>query len=88
MTGWTKRWHDAKTDDVPAMDEIAAWLAAGLPRDPDDRVRAAATVVHNDFKYDNLVLDEADPTRILAVLDWEMATVGDPLTDLGTALCY
>jgi aminoglycoside phosphotransferase (APT) family kinase protein len=88
VTGWTKRWHDAKTDDVPAMDEIAAWLAAGLPQASDDQVRAAATVVHNDFKYDNLVLDEGDPTWIKAVLDWEMATVGDPLTDLGTALCY
>jgi aminoglycoside phosphotransferase (APT) family kinase protein len=88
VTGWTKRWHDAKTDDIPEMDDVARWLDANLPTGDPDEVRRAATVVHNDFKFDNLVLDEEDPTRIVAVLDWEMATVGDPLTDLGTALCY
>jgi aminoglycoside phosphotransferase (APT) family kinase protein len=88
VTGWTKRWHDAKTDDVPDMDDLARWLDQHLPSAEPDEVRRAATVVHNDFKYDNLILDDADPTRIVAVLDWEMATVGDPLTDLGTALCY
>jgi aminoglycoside phosphotransferase (APT) family kinase protein len=82
VTGWSKRYLDAQTDDVPEMTEVAAWLAAHRPASP------RATVIHNDFKYDNLVLDPADPTRVVGVLDWEMATVGDPLMDLGTVLCY
>jgi aminoglycoside phosphotransferase (APT) family kinase protein len=82
VTGWTKRWHDSKTDDVPHVDEIAAWLAARIP------VERGAAIIHNDYKYDNIVLDPADPTRIIGVLDWEMATIGDPLMDLGTALGY
>jgi len=82
VTGWTKRWHDAKTDDVPHVDEIAAWLAARIPAE------RGACIIHNDYKYDNLVLDPEDPTRIVGVLDWEMSTVGDPLMDLGTALGY
>jgi aminoglycoside phosphotransferase (APT) family kinase protein len=80
--GWTKRWQAARTDDVPAMDRVAAWLAAHQP------VEWGHALVHNDFKYDNLVLDPADPARIVAVLDWEMATLGDPLLDLGTSLGY
>jgi aminoglycoside phosphotransferase (APT) family kinase protein len=80
--GWTRRWKDAQTDDVPDVDAVATWLAARIP------VESAAALIHNDFKYDNLVLDAAGPTRILAVLDWEMATLGDPLMDLGTALSY
>jgi aminoglycoside phosphotransferase (APT) family kinase protein len=70
------------TDEVPEMDEAAAWLAANLPAE------AAPAVIHNDFKYDNLVLDPADLTRVRAVLDWEMATLGDPLMDLGSTLAY
>jgi aminoglycoside phosphotransferase (APT) family kinase protein len=82
VTGWTKRWHDSKTEDVPHVDEIAAWLAARIPTE------SGAAIIHNDYKYDNIVLDPADPTRILGVLDWEMATIGDPLMDLGTAISY
>jgi aminoglycoside phosphotransferase (APT) family kinase protein len=82
VEGWTKRYADAKTDDWPAMDEVAAWLAKELPPSPP------ATVIHNDYKFDNLILDPADLSKIVAILDWEMATVGDPLADLGTALCY
>ncbi len=82
VEGWTERWERARTEAVPALDELAAWLAAHQPSE------AGACLVHNDYKYDNLVLDPADPTRIVAVLDWEMATVGDPLLDLGTALGY
>jgi aminoglycoside phosphotransferase (APT) family kinase protein len=85
VTGWIKRYHAARTDDVPALERAIAWLesrvAAGLPDH-------GPTLVHNDFKFDNLVLDAADPSRILAVLDWEMATIGDPLLDLGTTLGY
>lgn len=82
VEGWTERWERARTDAVPAMDALAAWLAAHQPGE------SGACLVHNDYKYDNLVLDPADPTRIRAVLDWEMATVGDPLLDVGTALGY
>jgi aminoglycoside phosphotransferase (APT) family kinase protein len=82
VEGWTERWQRARTDDVPAMEALASWLDAHQPEE------SGACLVHNDYKYDNLVLDPADPTRIVAVLDWEMATVGDPLLDVGTALGY
>jgi aminoglycoside phosphotransferase (APT) family kinase protein len=82
VEGWTERWRKAMTDEVPEMDEVAAWLAAHLPAE------GAPAVIHNDFKYDNLVLDPADLTRVQAVLDWEMATLGDPLMDLGSTLAY
>ena len=82
VEGWTKRWHDAKTDELPQVDEIAAWLAARIPA-----ASPAATLIHNDYKFDNLVLDES-MTRVIGILDWEMATIGDPLMDLGTALGY
>ncbi len=82
VAGWTKRWAAARTSDVPDVERAAAWLAE---RQPPER---GASLIHNDFKYDNLVLDPADPGRIVAVLDWEMATVGDPLMDLGTTLGY
>jgi aminoglycoside phosphotransferase (APT) family kinase protein len=88
VTGWSKRYQAARTDDIPDMERVAGWLAANLPPGEPAEVRRAATIVHNDFKYDNLVLAEDDLTRPIAILDWEMATVGDPLTDLGTALCY
>jgi aminoglycoside phosphotransferase (APT) family kinase protein len=82
VEGWTERWRKAMTDEVPEMDEAAAWLAAHLPAE------GAPAIIHNDFKYDNLVLDPADLTRVRAVLDWEMATLGDPLMDLGSTLAY
>lgn len=83
--GWTERWRRARTDEVPDLDRAAEWLSMHLP--PAGRLGEAA-LIHNDFKYDNLVLDPADLTRIVAVLDWEMATVADPLMDLGTSLGY
>lgn len=82
VSGWSKRYRDAQTDEVQAIDEVMTWLAAHLPPSPP------ATLIHNDYKLDNLVLDPHQPTRIIGVLDWEMATLGDPLMDLGTALCY
>ncbi|MFH2004992.1 MAG: phosphotransferase family protein [bacterium] len=82
VTGWTKRYFDAKTDEVPAVEEAASWLADHLPPDQP------GALIHGDYKYDNLVLDPRRLTRIVAVLDWEMATVGDPLMDLGTTLGY
>lgn len=84
--GWIRRYRAARTDDVPEVEETAAWLAENLP--PEDPSGARAGLLHNDFKYDNLVLAPDDLTRVLAVLDWEMATVGDPWMDLGSSLAY
>ncbi len=82
VSGWTRRYRDAQTDDVPGLDRAADWLAANRPAE------SGAALIHNDYKFDNLVLDPDDPGRIVAVLDWEMATIGDPLMDLGTTLGY
>ena len=82
VQGWTKRWLAARTDDVPDMEQVAAWLDARRPPARD------VTLVHNDFKFDNLVLDRATMRRVRAILDWEMATIGEPLMDLGTSLAY
>ena len=69
-------------EELAFRNEVRDWLAANLP------TSGPPTLIHNDFKYDNLVLDPDDLTRVRGVLDWEMATIGDPLMDLGTALCY
>jgi aminoglycoside phosphotransferase (APT) family kinase protein len=82
VEGWIGRYEKSKTDNVPDMDTAAAWMRGHLPP------QQPGTLIHNDYKYDNLVLDPADLTHIRAVLDWEMATLGDPLSDLGTALAY
>jgi aminoglycoside phosphotransferase (APT) family kinase protein len=82
VTGWTRRYRDAQTDDVPALERAADWLVANRPGE------SGAALIHNDYKFDNLVLDPGDLTRVVAVLDWEMATLGDPLMDLGTTLGY
>jgi aminoglycoside phosphotransferase (APT) family kinase protein len=82
VTGWTQRYFNAKTDEIPGVEAAAAWLARHLPSE------SSAAVVHNDYKYDNVVLDSNDLSRVTSVLDWEMATVGDPLMDLGTFIGY
>lgn len=82
ISGWTDRYAKAKTDDIPSIERAAAWLQAEQP------ATSRPALIHNDYKYDNLVLDPADLTHVLAVLDWEMATIGDPLMDLGTTLGY
>jgi aminoglycoside phosphotransferase (APT) family kinase protein len=82
VTGWASRYEQARTDDVPSMERLAVRLAGQMPPE------SGAAIIHNDYKYDNLILDAADPTRIVAVLDWEMATIGDPLMDLGATLGY
>jgi aminoglycoside phosphotransferase (APT) family kinase protein len=82
VSGWTERYARARTDDVPDMDRLAGWLAANLPPD------GPGAIIHNDLKYDNVVLDPAEPTKVRAVLDWEMATLGDPISDLGMTLAY
>jgi aminoglycoside phosphotransferase (APT) family kinase protein len=82
VEGWIGRYEKSRTDEVADMDEAARWMRANMP--PDN----PPAFIHNDYKYDNLVLDPAQPEKIIAVLDWEMATVGDPLMDLGTSLAY
>jgi aminoglycoside phosphotransferase (APT) family kinase protein len=82
VTGWIKRYADSRTDDIPMVDQIAAWLTANMPEE------SSAALIHNDYKLDNVVLDPNDLTKIIGVLDWEMTTLGDPLMDLGTALAY
>lgn len=82
VTGWARRYEGSKTDDLPVVEQVAAWLAAHVPPE------VGATLIHNDYKLDNVVLDPTDPTRIIGVLDWEMSTLGDPLMDLGTTLSY
>ena len=82
VRGWTERYAGSRTDELPVVERVAAWLAAHLPPSP------APALIHNDYKYDNIVLDPSDLTRVAGVLDWEMATVGDPLMDLGTSLAY
>lgn len=82
VRGWTGRYAGSRTDELPVVERVAAWLVGHIPSSPPP------ALIHNDFKYDNIVLDPADLTRIAGVLDWEMATVGDPLMDLGTSLAY
>jgi aminoglycoside phosphotransferase (APT) family kinase protein len=82
VRGWTERYHGSRTDDIPSVLRAADWLAANIP------VSGPPALIHNDYKFDNMVLDPDDVTRIIGVLDWEMATVGDPLMDLGTSLSY
>lgn len=82
VKGWSERWERARTEPSPEMDRVMVWLAATIPPS------GPPTLVHNDFKLDNVMLDPSNPDRIEAVLDWEMTTVGDPLSDLGLTLCY
>lgn len=82
VDGWSRRYRDAKTWNVPGFERVMAWLQERRPAD------VATCVIHNDFRLDNVVLDAADPMRVVGVLDWEMATLGDPLMDLGGALAY
>jgi aminoglycoside phosphotransferase (APT) family kinase protein len=88
VRGWTDRWHRAKTTELPEVDVVIRWLNERIPPDPDPGSKFPPTLVHNDFKLDNVMLDPENPARVVAVLDWEMCTVGDPLVDLGILLCY
>jgi aminoglycoside phosphotransferase (APT) family kinase protein len=80
--GWIARYAKAATEEIPAMAFLADWMMEHLPEEP------APSFIHNDYKYDNLILDPEDPGTIRAVLDWEMATVGNPLMDIGLSLVY
>ena len=81
VEGWSKRYRNALTDDVPTAEKLMAWLSANQPNDID------SCIIHGDWRIDNVVFD-LENSRIKGVLDWELATVGDPLMDLGSALAY
>jgi aminoglycoside phosphotransferase (APT) family kinase protein len=82
VRGWTERYHGAKTHEFAGIEKIFSWMKENMPESSD------AALIHNDYKYDNIVLDASDVTKIAGVLDWEMCTIGDPLSDLGGALAY
>jgi aminoglycoside phosphotransferase (APT) family kinase protein len=81
VEGWSKRYRNALTDDVPDGEDVMRWLAANKPED------VGSCIIHGDWRIDNMVFD-LDQKRLVGVLDWELATVGDPLMDLGSALAY
>jgi aminoglycoside phosphotransferase (APT) family kinase protein len=83
VRGWTERWQRSKIDPLPEMETLGEWLLAKLPPDPE-----RPTVVHGDFKLDNVMLDATDLGHPIAVFDWEMSALGDPLIDLGIFLAY
>ena len=80
--GWSKRYRNAKTWNVPSANSVIKWLAENIPENE------TICLTHNDYRLDNLVLNPQDPTQIIGVLDWELATLGDPLMDLGNMLAY
>ena len=82
VSGWDKRYVKAKTPNVPSFAVVRQWLANHTPKDSN------TCVIHNDWRFDNVILAADDPTQVIGVLDWEMATLGDPLMDLGSALAY
>ncbi|CAN5348891.1 phosphotransferase family protein [soil metagenome] len=82
VEGWSRRYFNAKTDVHPELEQAITWLNDNIP------VETGASIIHNDYKFDNVMLDPEDLRRVVGVLDWEMATVGDPLMDLGTTLGY
>lgn len=83
VEGWSRRYRDARTPDVPDFEDVMAWLDR---QQPPDTPRPG--IIHNDYKFDNMVLNPEDPTAIIGILDWEMATIGDPLMDLGASISY
>jgi aminoglycoside phosphotransferase (APT) family kinase protein len=82
VKGWTERYYGSKTHEHTEVERLLEWMAAHKPES------GAPSLIHNDYKFDNTVLDPHDVTRIVGLLDWEMCTIGDPLSDLGTLLAY
>jgi len=82
VRGWIERYYGSKTHDYPEVEKISAWMQQCIPS------TSVVSLIHNDYKYDNVVLDSSDVTSIIGVLDWEMCTIGDAVSDLGTALAY
>jgi aminoglycoside phosphotransferase (APT) family kinase protein len=83
VEGWSGRYRSARTEDAPDFESVMAWLHDKMPGESPQ-----ASVIHNDYRFDNVVLDPLNPLKIIGVLDWEMATIGDPLMDLGGAMAY
>jgi aminoglycoside phosphotransferase (APT) family kinase protein len=83
ISGWSDRYEKALTPDAPLWTEVKAWLNAKMPAD-----HPRASIVHNDYRFDNVLLDPNNPQQIIGVLDWELTTLGDPLMDLGNSLAY
>jgi aminoglycoside phosphotransferase (APT) family kinase protein len=83
VDGWSGRYRDAKTPDVPDFEKVLEWLSEKTPGES-----GIVGIIHNDYKFDNTVLSLTDSTKIIGILDWEMATLGDPLMDLGSSLAY
>ncbi|MGX1126998.1 phosphotransferase family protein [Pseudomonas sp. HLS-6 TE3448] len=83
IEGWSSRYEKALTPDAPRWEAVVAWLREKMPAD-----HARPGIIHNDYRFDNVILDAANPMRIIGVLDWEMTTLGDPLMDLGNTLAY
>jgi aminoglycoside phosphotransferase (APT) family kinase protein len=82
INGWSDRYIKAKTDDVTDFQVVMDWLQSNMPQD------VGQCLIHNDFRFDNVVLETENPLNVIGVLDWEMATIGDPLMDLGNSLAY
>lgn len=82
VNGWIKRYENSKTDEIGYIAELEKWLKNELPTTKE------TTIVHNDFKLNNMVLDEQTPGVVNGVLDWELSTIGDPLSDLGSTVAY
>lgn len=82
IEGWSDRFRKAHTPDVGDFEPVMAWLRDKMPED------SGTCIIHNDFRFDNVVLDAHNPFSVIGVLDWEMATLGDPLMDLGNTLAY
>jgi aminoglycoside phosphotransferase (APT) family kinase protein len=83
ISGWSDRYEKALTPDAPLWTEVKAWLNAKMPAD-----HPRSSIVHNDYRFDNVILDPNNPQQIIGVLDWELTTLGDPLMDLGNSLAY
>jgi aminoglycoside phosphotransferase (APT) family kinase protein len=83
ILGWNRRYEKVITDDVDAFEDVRQWLDDNRPK-----TEKGASVLHGDYRIDNLILDQNDPTKINAILDWEISALGDPLMDLGNTLSY
>lgn len=83
IRGWSERYEKALTPDAPTWEAVRAWLNDKMPAD-----HPASSIVHNDYRFDNVILDPRNPMQIIGVLDWELTTLGDPLMDLGNTLAY
>ena len=82
INGWKKRWDNAKHQEIDAVENIYAWLVKNVPNTNQ------FSIVHNDYKLDNVMFDTNNPGKIIAIFDWDMCTLGDPLCDLGSLLSY